>query len=405
MSSGVAPTMSQVRDSHDGIAPAQPPSVNKVYAIQPKNGVTTTPFNGAQYQIEFEYPNYLGKVIDSVIQFDLTFTTTGAVAGTFQHLPTTFFFDRIEFIYANNVVESLGSDQIHLETLQFCTDQEYRTMTIPVHIAEDGDFATAEALGGASPALQTMSKTVYLPLWSSWINTMQPYLKGFRDSFRIRCYTTRSIEVALVTIPDLSVSMTSCVLWATEAQLSDTATRQLDNAHRKGVVYRSVLRNKWQKIDTLTDSSEYNQVIQSFTSDSAGVAIYARPNSTTPADFLTRQPLKYVALLDSTGSELTQRLPDGLIKYFVVPETVPFTSLVTDPTKDSYYVFPLCNSLLDVLESGKVGGGLKFSGNERFTTVLPAGAGSVSNLVITALSWDYCVVNVKNGSAVVERHG
>jgi hypothetical protein len=405
MSSGVAPTMSQVRDSHDGIAPAQPPSVNKVYAIQPKNGVTTTPFNGTQYQVEFEYPNYLGKMIDSVIQFDLTFTTTGTSAGTFQHLPTTFFFDRIEFIYANNVVESLDSDQIHLETVQLCTDQEYRTLTIPVHIKEDGDFADAEAIGGSTTELRTVSKTVYLPLWSSWINTMQPYLKGFRDSFRIRCYTTRSIEVAKTVIPNLSVSMTACVLWATEAQLSDTASRQLDNAHKKGVVYRSILRNKWQKIDTLTATAEYNQVIQSFTSDSAGVAIYARPNSTTPSDFLTRVPLKYVALLDSTGSELTQRLPDGLIKYFVVPETVPFTSLVTDPAKDSYYLFPLCNSLLEVLESGKVGGGLKFSGNERFTTILPAGTADLANQIVTALSWDYCVVNVRNGSAVVERHG
>jgi hypothetical protein len=237
--------------------------------------------------VEFEYPNYLGKMIDSVIQFDLTFTTTSTSAGTFQHLPTTFFFDRIEFIYANNVVESLDSDQIHLETIQFCTDQEYRTMTIPVHIKEDGDFADAEAIGGATTALRTVTKTVYLPLWSSWINTMQPYLKGFRDGFRIRCYTTRSIEVAKTVITDLSVSMSACVLWASEAQLSDTATRQLDNAHKRGVVYRSVLRNKWQKIDTLTSSAEYNQVIQSFTSDSAGVAIYARPNSTSPADLMS----------------------------------------------------------------------------------------------------------------------
>jgi hypothetical protein len=397
--------MSQVRDSHDGISPAQPPSVNKVYAIQPKNGVTTTPFNGTQFQIEFEYPNYLGKCIDSIIQLDMTFTTTGSSAGSFQVLPTTFWFDRIEFIYANNVVESLDSDQLHLETVQFCTDQEFRNLQIPVNIGSDGGFAPTEALGGASASAKTLSKTYYLPMWASWFNTMQPYLKGFRDAFRIRLYTTRSIEVAKTTIPDLSVSMTACVLWATEAQLSDVATRQLDNAHKKGVVYRSVLRNKWTKIDTLTATSEYNQVIQSFTSDSAGVAIYARPNSTTPSDFLTRVPLKYVALLDSTGSELTQRLPDGLIKYFVVPETVPFTSLVTDQGKDSYYVFPLCNSLLDVIESGKVGGGLKFSGNERFTTLLPAGTADATNQIVTALSWDYCVVNVRNGSAVVERHG
>ena len=399
------PTMSQVRDSHDGISPAQPPSVNKIYAIQPKNGVTTTPFNGTQYQIEFEYPNYLGKCIDSILQFDVTFTTTGTSAGTFQTLPTTFWFDRMEIIYANNVVESLDSDQLHLETVQFCTDQEYRTIEIPVNLGSTGGFAPALALGGATAPERTLNKTYFLPLWSSWFNTLQPYLKGFRDLFRIRLYSTKSIEVAKTTIPDLSVSMSKCVLWVTEAQLSDSVTRQLDNAHKRGVVYRSVLRNKWTKIDTLTASSEYNQVVQSFTSDSAGVAVYARPNSIVPADQLTRTTLAYVALLDSTGSELTQRLPGDLIKYFVVPETVPFTSLVTDQAKDSYYVFPLCNSLLDVLESGKVGGGLKFSGNERITTILPAGTPDATNQIVTALSWDYCVVNVKNGSAVVERHG
>jgi hypothetical protein len=399
------PTMSQVRDSHDGIAPSQPPSVNKVYSIQPKNSITSTPFNGTQFQIEFEYPNYLGKVIDSVIQFDVTHTTTGATGGTFQVLPTTLWFDRIEFIYANNVVESLDSDQIHLETVAFCTDQEFRNLQIPVNVGTDGGFASAVSLGGATTALKNLKKTYYLPLWSSWFNTMQPHIKSFRDLFRIRLYTTASIEVAKTTIPDLSLTMQSCVLWATEAQLSDVATRQIENAHKKGVTYRSVLRNKWTKIDTLTASAEYNQVIQTFTSDSAGVAIYSRPNSSTPSDFLTRTPLAYVALLDSTGSELTQRLPDGLIKYFVVPETVPFTSLITDQAKDSYYVFPLCSSLLDVLESGKVGGGLKFSGNERFTTILPAGTADATNQIVTALSWDYCVVNVRNGSAVVERHG
>jgi hypothetical protein len=404
MSSGVAPTMSQVRDSHDGISPSQPPSVNKVYSIQPKNGVTTTPFNGTQFQVEFEYPNYLGKVIDSVIQFDLTFTTTGTSAGTFQHLPTTLFFDRIEVIYANNVVETLDSDQIHLETVQFATDQEFRNLTIPINLGTDGGFASAQAIGGATSALRTVTKTVYLPLWASWFNTLQPYLKGFRDLFRIRCYTTNSIEVAKTVITDLSVSMTKCVLWATEAQLSDVATKQLDKAHKSGVNYRSIIRNKWTKIDTLTASAEYNQVIQSFTSDSAGVVIYARPNSSTPSNFLTRTPLQYVALLDSTGSELTQRLPDGLLKYFVAPETVPFTSLVTDQAKDSYYLFPLCSSLLEVLETGKVSGGLKFSGNERFVTILPPGTADATNQIITALSFDYCVVAVRNGMAVVERH-
>lgn len=395
------PTSANVMDSHDGQAnKSQPASVNKVYAIQPKNGTTSTPFNGSQYQIEFEFPNYLGKVIDSVLQMDLTITT--ATPGNLLLLPTTLWFDRCEVLYGNNVIESLDADQLHIETVVFDTDQEFRNLEIPVNVGSDGGFKTL-TLAGTS-----LTQTFYLPLWASWFNTLQPFVKGFRDLFRLRFYTTKDIVNASSTAVPLAVggiAMTKIQMWATEAQLSDSATRKLEIHHKKGMVYRSVLRNKWQKIDDLTTSAEYNQVVQTFTADSAGVALYARPNSTLPADQLSRTPFEYVALLDSTGSELTQRLPDGLIKYFVVPETVPFTSLITDQDKDSYYVFPLCSNLLSVLEDGQVRGGLKFSGNERIVIKIPATGGNKSNQIITALSWDYCVVNVSQGSASVERHG
>jgi hypothetical protein len=392
-------------DSHDGQAnKSQPASVNKVYAIQPKNGTTNTPFNGSQYQIEFEFPNYLGKVIDAVLQFDMTFTTTSVTSANLVLLPTTFWFDRCEVLYGNNVIESLDADQLHIETVVFDTDQEFRNLEIPVNIGSDGGFKTL-TIGGATAADKTLTQTFYLPLWASWFNTLQPFVKGFRDLFRLRFYTTKDIvNAALTTATSITNTMPKVQMWATEAQMSDMATRRLEVHHKKGIVYKSILRNKWQKIDNLDPTADYNQVVQTFTSDSAAVAIYARPNSTLPEDQLTRTPFLYAALLDSTGSELTQRLPDGLIKYFVVPETVPFTSLITDQAKDSYYIFPLCSNLLSVLEDGQVRGGLKFSGNERIL-VKVAGAVAVNNQIVTALSWDYCVVNVSQGSASVERHG
>lgn len=399
------PTSANVMDSHDGQAnKSQPASVNKVYAIQPKNGTTSTPFNGSQYQIEFEFPNYLGKVIDAVLQFDMTFTTTSVTAEDLVLLPTTFWFDRCEVLYGNNVIESLDADQLHIETVVFDTDQEFRNLEIPVNIGSDGGFKTL-TIGGATAAAKTLTQTFYLPLWASWFNTLQPFVKGFRDLFRLRFYTTKDIvNAALTTATSITNTMPKVQMWATEAQMSDMATRRLEVHHKKGIVYKSILRNKWQKIDNLDPTADYNQVVQTFTSDSAAVAIYARPNSTLPEDQLTRTPFLYAALLDSTGSELTQRLPDGLIKYFVVPETVPFTSLITDQAKDSYYIFPLCSNLLSVLEDGQVRGGLKFSGNERIL-VKVAGAVPVNNQIVTALSWDYCVVNVSQGSASVERHG
>ena len=399
------PTSANVMDSHDGQAnKSQPASVNKAYAIQPKNGWTTTPFNGGQYQIEFEFPNYLGKVIEAVLQMDMTFVTTSTSAANLSLLPTTFWFDRCEVLYGNNVIESLDADQLHIETVVFDTDQEFRNLEIPVNIGSDGGFK-ALSIGGGTTAAKTLTQTFYLPLWASWFNTLQPFVKGFRDLFRLRFYTTKKIvNDTLTTAAAVTLTMPKIQMWATEAQMSDAATRKLEHHHKKGIIYKSILRNKWQKIDNLDPASEYNQVVQTFTSDSAAVAIYARPNSTTPEDQLTRTPFEYVALLDSTGSELTQRIPDGLLKYFIIPETVPFTSLITDQAKDSYYVFPLCSNLLSVLEDGQVRGGLKFSGNERIV-IKVAGTSAVNNQIVTALSWDYCVVNVSQGAASVERHG
>ena len=377
------PTASQVRDSHDGQNSSAPASVNKVYQVLPKSSFPSTPFNGTSYQVEFELPNYLGKVIDNVIQFELTLSA-GAVL-----LPTTLWVDRIESVYNSQVVESQDGDQSHVATLGFLTNQEFETIAGAVNIGSDG---------GAASAVVATKASYYLPLWSNFINSVQPFVRGFGDSWRFRVWLTPNIAIGSTP----TITCTKMCLWTTEAQLSEEAVSALERAHKHGINYRGVLQSKWTQPEAAISSSggEYRKPMTTFTSASAGLLLFVRPNSVAPADQLTKVALRQVALLDSTGSELTQRLPADLVRYFIAPDSVPMCSKFTNTATNSVYLFPLCGNLQNVLETGAVNGGLRFSGSEQIV-LLPVA--DQTNVIVSVVSYDYAVMKVQGGRATIAR--
>jgi hypothetical protein len=110
--------------------------------------------------------------------------------------------------------------------------------------------------------------------------------------------------------------------------------------------------------------------------------------------------MQYVALLDSGSAEVVQRLNDGLTRYFVQPETLTLPSVFTNDAVNSFYILPLCANLQNVLENGKVAGGLRLGGQEQIA-LLPAA--TLTNTIVTAHAYEYAVMQVQGKRASVMR--
>jgi hypothetical protein len=400
MSSQV-PQAQTVKDSHDGQNAGAPPSVNKVYQILPKTTYPSQPFNGSGQQIEFCFPNFLGKVIDCVLQFDLTIADSGA-GGSLTLAPTTYWCDRIEDMYGGQVLQSQDNDQIHMTTLAYLTDQEYNTIREQVNIGTDGFFQTASPI--VVPAGGSAKRTYFLPIWGSFINSVQPYMRGFSDEWRYRFHMAKSGIVNSYTGvqgANFTITCNNLALWATEAQLSEGADRNLRNAHKRQINYRGVLQSKFTSQEaTIGNTAEYRKTLTTFTSDTAGLLIFVRPNSSLVTDQLTKLPLQYVGFLDAGGAEIVVRTPDALQRYFVQPDTIPITSDFSNTAVQSFYVLPLCANLLNVLETGQVSGGLRLSGQEQLA-ILPVNV--LTNSLVTVHSYEYAMLEVNRKEATVSR--
>jgi hypothetical protein len=192
---------------------------------------------------------------------------------------------------------------------------------------------------------------------------MQPFIRGFADEFRLRFTFQNSIVTTNGTLAaaNTQVQLNSLYLWATEANISDAAAAGLEQAHRTGIIYRGVIRNKWTRNEvSIPSASPYNQILTSFNTDSAGLLVYAKANSTDPTLSLTTYPLDQLELRDASNSQLTQTLAATLIQAYIMPQQAPILSATVNNNLYNIYLFPFCQNILHVLETGKNGGGYNF---------------------------------------------
>jgi hypothetical protein len=295
-------------------------------------------------------------------------------------------------------VDSIDADATHIKTTYFLTDQERRNISLACNLSTDSTNMFAPATATYGPNL-TLSQTFMLPLWANWLNTLQPFVKGFGEDFLVKLYLTKQISTS--TSSGVTIGMPVCQLWAQQATMSATAEAELANAHRSGCMYRTIKRQKWTAVvPSLSSTAEYNAPMTQLNLVAAAVGVYVRPNSVTPDDQMTRIPLQYAGLLDAGGDPITQRLPDLLVRSFTAPDSVPFGSYVTqEASGGSFYLFPLCSNLQQVLETGENKGGLQLTGREQVAILAQTTA---SNVIVTALSWNYGYVRVARGQAVVK---
>ena len=107
-------------------------------------------------------------------------------------------------------------------------------------------------------------------------------------------------------------------------------------------------------------------------------------------------------LRDSSNSQLTQTLAATLIQAYIMPQQAPILSQTVNNSLYNIYLFPFCQNILHVLETGKNGGGYNLAGgNTRIQFVPPT---TLSNVTVSVVSYEYAVVAVRGGVAQVSRH-
>ena len=393
-----APEIAQVKMSRDGQGSDNtPPYIPKENLVLAQTSVPQNAFQGTQYQIEFEIPRNLGKVVDAHLNFQMNFTD---LAGTtpIPLTPTTLWCDAIEVLYNGNVVERVEREEIHQETVQYLTDIEFNALAPRINLdSTTGGFKTFN-LGGTTGTSISGAKSFWLPLWANVFTSAQPYVRGFNGTWKFRLWLTPNIwattadngaggvagtSPAAVGIVGGAVSFTlsQMYLYVKEAQFSGGIEAAYDRAHQSGCVYRSVIRNKWVKTEQqLSAGQEYQQTLTSFNTDSCGLTLYVKPVPAFPYQFLQKLELgspdslgSYVQIRDAANGELTIQLPpDQVIEKNSLWTPVPSVyaneqsadSTVANP-QQKYYTFPFCASGQKCLEEGKVQGGYLLTGMER----------------------------------------
>jgi len=422
--------LAQLKMTHDGVgSDTTPPFVPKENLILAQTSVPSNPFAGSQIQLEFEMPRHLGKVLDSQLNFQLTFTNSTGSPITVPLMPTTFWCDAIETLYNGNVVERVEREEIHQETVQYLTDPELLKQARRMNIDKTtGGFATFSV-----PANSSVQKSFWLPLWANCMSSAQIYVRGLDGTFKFRLWLTNNWWAnSGGTAPSgLTFTLNQMYMYITEAGLQPGVESAIMAAHQQGSVYRTIIRNKWVKTEaSLAAGKEYQQTLTAFNTDSAALVLYVKPQDAYPYQRIQKLEIggqddyaSYVQIRDAANGELTIQLqPDEVVcdASLYVPltsvSTYPWTA-TTDPLlggaeNQKFYLFPFCSNVQKVLDEGKVCGGYLLTGQERIV-INPsknlAGALTAANtfgsggVQVCVVSYEYTKISCQGRQPSVRR--
>jgi hypothetical protein len=351
--------------------------------------------------VDFVLPKTIGKVLDMVLQIDVT--VTGEV-DTFLP-PTPYWFERLETSLGGSApIETVNKDENFLESLMFLDVQDFQTIAPMVNINSNGSFKTS----GSTNAIKT--GRYFLPLWANCLMTAQPYLRGFNSEWKLR-FVLSNLQPTLLPAPGSNpnaVAITGLRLLITEAQLPPNIEQRIAYKHSKGIVYDTI--NRVRHIDTKAISSGDNEfTLTTFGNESAGLVCYIRAadNSTDYSKLGVRGKASFINLRDAQGNAYyATNLDTDFNLYFYAPWTTTREPLA-DNTCTNNYTLPFSANLSAVLADGRDLGAYALSGKEKAVLTLSAADVTAnasalgSTQVFVAVSYDYLRIKVKGGNARV----
>ena len=377
-------------------------SIPKTHLIEPVGAVNTGAFQGGnQYQATFEFPKNLGKVTDVHAQVEVQFVNSDSdPLSAVRVLPTPFFIKRMEVLHNGQPKETIEAEDMFAESVIWQSDMDFALRRQWYNVSANGGLNATFSVGANTSVIRKW----YIPLNANMFGTMQPFIKGFDGAWAFRLTFATDIVPSVLgngnasnADANLTVLLNSIQLYVTEAVLSPAAEAAQLAAHKRGIVYKTVMRNKWisPAQSTISNTGASNLVLNGLTEDTAAVNFYLRDSNPTleEASLIQHYPIASVSLKDSGNSQMTITLPSAIVALNT-HQQVPIASAPYLNTPLNGSLFSFCSNLYSVLENGEYKGGIPFVGKEKleFTPV-----SQLSNAVLCALAYEYAIVEVRNG--------
>ena len=390
-----------ISPAHNGTADNNvAPSIPKYNLVQPQSQPLNA-FTGSIVQTDIIVDKSIGKALNYFVQLDVTFANSHATdpkSGYLASAASLFANNAYDELVNGSVAETVYSDNLFVEGMVMKSDQELAQHSTIWGISFD---ASGNPIPSkiTVPSLSSVKKTYYVPLIGLF-SSAQLFLAGISDEIRFRVYLDAAPLCGangFVSDPEITLSLNNLQLWVEEASLSAETFNALQQQHKSGVTYRSMLRTPWQRTQpTLTAGSQQTDILNSFGSDSSALLVYLTNPSLDNGYFMTRYNVKSLQLLDAGGSTLTRVLEKNLIEQYITTSVTPVASSFVNSTTFNTYIIPFCSSLERVLNcASRPLGGLKLSSMEQLSLIIENTRSTPT--VENVLSWDYAAIRVQNG--------
>lgn len=358
----------------------RPKYVTKLSYLPTRSGDTSQVWKSSGVFLDFLLPKNMGILNNVRLRFQ---TNNTKANGASQAIPPTCqWIQQIEVMIGTQIVETLFPNDLLTETVGFMGTDETNAKN-----DELGIYSPTNAWGASAP---TGSRYFYLP-FNNALTCSRLYVAGVDDDITYRVYFPPNLFPS-------TFSMNNCVLEINEdIPVDNMEIQKLRDAHRKGIVYNTVVRNRQQTTVTKADAnSNMNIDLTGIVGKSAGLVVYANvavvpgtgtsndptgANSTvangvtTPGTVPTNQllgwrlPITTLEIDTQQGNKRTEQLYGGAQQSFVWYAQVG--TEFANNTNYNTYLLPFASHFKNTVEEGANYGFLDFDGTDRLVLTAP----------------------------------
>ena len=276
----------------------------KPHYLPPTAGNTVGAWKTSGTFLDYELPRDIGVVNGLNLRFEVNCDVSGG-----QLAPgTPHWIQQIEVSIGSQIVETLYPQDVWTETVGFLTKDDLDA-TNEVLLVNPTQYGTTDQKI-PNTGVYGGNFFAYLP-FNCCVTASRLYVAGISDPVKFRIYFPPNL-FPTVTNPDNSVGQTtlaSATLIIEEDYVTGQAKESYERAHREGITYNTVVRQRQNQSVNRTAGSGNTIDLTGINGASAGLVVYAGPvvtpgGNTNNAALTTRYPIKTLELNDSMGSIL-----------------------------------------------------------------------------------------------------
>lgn len=317
------------------------------YFVNPLQAATGV-WQGSETFVEFELPQTMGILSGATLQFinptGTAFPSSPASGSGGPYMPPVpFWVSRIEVYLGADLIEVTYAQDFWNELVNF------RSLNDVDNFAQ---LLNADPVGGYVPTDKSPTSNsgdYFLPVDSTVLRAMKPFVRGFNSKFRYRFYFPPSVAYIVqdsgspnrVTANAsgtgvASLGNGSLRMIFEEQSVDPSVTAELEGAHRTGIVdYTVIVRERQQDILTNPPSSlTIPLYLRSFRNRSAGISVCFTDASPPNGDLGLKWQFATIQLLDSLGRKITEILDTEYVSSVIDAKQITAPILSNTLTND-----------------------------------------------------------------------